>query len=280
MEILVILRNLYDNPDPFEGEKLLCDSDINVLTEACDLRDSLVADTDNAVTGAADSSEAVNATPHSPSVTALLISESQADYEGILKKAASYGADKVVHAACANTFGPLIAEIIKGLEPMPNLVFFGRLAYDGDSVNIATQTAENLDWHRAIYSTEVLEVSFGGEDSTLTFKKAMEDGSLATTEVPLPAVVHSVRKRGLRGQAKVSDIIRAYGETRVESISKNAIAAAKEKALSGSSLPTPIQEIPPYINKGEMVDLKGTSDVDTAANIIDTLKKLGFEPKA
>ena len=33
MEILVVLRNLYGNPDPFEDEKLLCDSDINALTE-------------------------------------------------------------------------------------------------------------------------------------------------------------------------------------------------------------------------------------------------------
>ena len=277
MEILVILRNLYNNPDPFEGEKLLSDSDINALTEACQLRDALL--------GGAE-------------VTALLISESQADSEAILKKAASYGADKVIYAPCdgfdfsdANTFGRLIAELIKDLSPSPDLVFFGRLAYDGDSVNIATQTAENLEWHRAIYSEEILKVSVpstavAGNSSTIceqvgavTYKKAAGDGSLSTIRIPLPAVVHTVRKGGLRGQAKIADIIRAYGKTQVEYVDEGTMEEAVKKALLGPSLPTPIQEIPPYVNKGEMIDLKGVSDVDTAANIIETLKQLGFEPK-
>ena len=287
MEILVVLRNLYNNPDPFEGEKLLSDSDINALTEACQLRDALLEGAE---------------------VTALLISESQADSEAILKKAASYGADKVIHAPCdgfdfsdANTFGRLIAELIKDLSPSPDLILFGRLAYDGDSVNIATQTAENLEWHRAIYSEEILEASVSnavesgaaassttvagnssticGQVGTLTYKKAAGDGSLSTIRIPLPAVVHTVRKGGLRGQAKIADIIRAYGETQVEYVDEGTMEEAVKKALLGPSLPTPIQEIPPYVNKGEMIDLKGVSDVDTAANIIETLKKLGFEPK-
>ena len=284
MNILVVLRNLYNNPDPFDEESLLCDSDINVLTEACDLRDTLLEGTNSCV-------------------TALLVSESQADYETVLKKAASYGADRVVHAALdgfdfsdTNAFARVIAGLIQSISPMPDVVMFGRLAYDGDSVNIATQTAENLDWHRAVYSTEVLGISgapgfnatpkvadetAGCVDATalLTYKKALDDGGLATIETPLPTVVHTIRRGGLRRQAKIADIIRAYNETEVTSVTKAKIEEAAERALSGPRLPKPTQELPPYRNKGHLEVLNGTSDVDTASNIIATLKSLGFEPQ-
>ena len=264
MNILVVLRNLYNNPDPFDEESLLCDSDINVLTEACDLRDTLLEGTNSCV-------------------TALLVSESQADYETVLKKAASYGADRVVHAALdgfdfsdTNAFARVIAGLIQNISPMPDVVMFGRLAYDGDSVNIATQTAENLDWHRAVYSTEVLGIS---DAALLTYKKALDDGGLATIETPLPAVVHTIRRGGLRRQAKIADIIRAYNETEVTSITSKIIEEAVACALSKPRLPKPTQELPPYRNKGHLEVLNGTSDVDTASNIIATLKSLGFEPQ-
>lgn len=330
MEILVVLRNLYGNPDPFEDEKLLCDSDINALTEACDLRDNCslantstpqdahapqVARTPQDVHAPQVASTTQDA--HAPqvactpqgNVTALLISESKADYETVLKKAASYGADQVIHAPVdsfdfsdANRFARLIGSLIKSMSPLPDLVLFGRLAYDGDSVNIATQVAENLGWHRAIYSSEVISVSYSESSAThddgnatldhlsnttsadiprpiLTYKKALDEGALATVEVPLPAVLHTVRRGGLRRQAKISDIIRAYSETVVATFDETLVNSAVDEAKSGSGLPTPTSEIPPYSNKEDMILLNGVSDVDTAQNIIDVLKNLGFEAK-
>lgn len=291
MEILVVLRNLYGNPDPFEDEKLLCDSDINALTEACDLRDSWPL----AAARTPQNSESPHVArttqdAHAPqvactpqgNVTALLISESKADYETVLKKAVSYGADQVIHAPVddfdfsdANRFARLIGSLIKSMSPLPDLVLFGRLAYDGDSVNIATQVAENLGWHRAIYSSEVIDIT----GDILTYKKALDEGALATVEVPLPAVLHTVRRGGLRRQAKISDIIRAYSETVVATFDETLVKSAVNEAKSGSGLPTPTSEIPPYSNKEDMILLNGVSDVDTAQNIIDVLKNLGFEAK-
>ena len=259
MNILVVLRNLYNNPDPFDEESLLCDSDINVLTEACSIKDN-----------------------QGGSLSALLVSESEAQYEEILKKAASYGADRVFHAALdgfdfsdTNSFARVIAGLIKSMEIEPDLVIFGRLAYDGDSVNISTQVAENLDWHRAVYSSEVVELT----PSLLVYKKSLDDGGTATTEVKLPTVLHTVRKRGLRGQARIADILRAYSETEIESFDGHLIDEIVANALSKAVLPTPLQEIPPYKDKKDMMGLNGVSDVDTAANIIDTLRSLGFEPR-
>ena len=286
MNILVVLRNLYNNPDPFDEESLICDSDINLLTEAADLRDSIKA------------SEGYAAGSGECTLTALLISETKSDSEKVLRKAASYGADRILHAPLddfdfsdANRFSRVIAGLIKDIDPLPSIVMFGRLAYDGDSVNIATQTAENLNWHRAIYSSEVVEIKESNEiprdialdmaslPLMLSYKKSLDNGGLATVEVPLPAVIHTVRKRGLRGQAKIADIMRAYGEIDVETFDGNRVNELALEAVSGPILPTPIQEIPPYRETTNMTVLNGISDVDTAANIIATLKSLGFQPK-
>ena len=60
-----------------------------------------------------------------------------------------------------------------------------------------------------------------------------------------------------------------------KAVIKDAVAAS----MAGSGLPTPSSEIPPYYDKEDMILLNGTSDVDTARNIIDVLKSLGFEAK-
>ena len=301
MNIYVILRNLYGNPDPFEEELILGDSDINAISEACELRDRL----NSGQRANGDIGQSANRSDileiEKSKVTALLFSESEADYKTVLVKAASYGADEVIHVPVdnfdfsdSNTFSRLIASVIETIvsknsnqtAEVPNdtgikkqvgeaLVFFGRLAYDGDSVNIATQTAENLKWHRAIYSQGIAGLS----PDKLVFKKALDDGAIATTEVPLPCVIHSIRKAGLRRQAKIADIIRAYNETEVKTLDSDLVTKAIESSTRGSHLTSPIQEIPPYISKGDMVVLNGISDVDTARNIIETLKNLGFEPK-
>ena len=272
MNILVVLRNLYNNPDPFDEEMILGDSDINAISEACELRDKMNSD------GGANSCK----------VTSLLFSERESDYRTVLIKAASYGADEGIHVPVdnldfsdSNVFSRLIASVIRDIidkdsnRAAETIVLFGRLAYDGDSVNIATQTAENLEFNRAIYSKEVTDLS----STSLTFKKALDDGAVATTEVPLPAVIHSIRRAGLRRQAKIADIIRAYNETEVKSVDLEIVSKAIDMAKGGPCLTSPIQEIPPYISKEEMQVLNGTSDVDTSKNIIDTLKNLGFEPK-
>ena len=69
MNIWVILRNIYSNPDLFDDEQYLCKSDCNVLAESIMLKEHFIGQ-----------------------VTALLFT----DNIETLKKACTYGAD----AAC------------------------------------------------------------------------------------------------------------------------------------------------------------------------------------
>lgn len=73
INILVILRNIYSNPDLFDDEQYLCKSDCNVLAEAMMLKEHFIGQ-----------------------VTALLFTENVSDNIETLKKACTYGAD----AAC------------------------------------------------------------------------------------------------------------------------------------------------------------------------------------
>ena len=71
MNILVILRNIYSNPDLFDDEQYLCKSDCNVLAEAMMLKEQFIGQ-----------------------VTALLFAENVSDNIETLKKACTYGADR------------------------------------------------------------------------------------------------------------------------------------------------------------------------------------------
>lgn len=265
MEILVVIRNLYGNPDPFEDELILGDSDVNAISEACELRDLLGEES---------------------RVTALLFSQSESNYEAVLKKAISYGADGGIHASVdgfdftdSNSFSRLMAEIIRKHFPVnnpPSLVMFGRLAYDGDSVNIATQLSVCLGFSRGIYSKRVWEIN----QDFLVFNKSLDGGNTAKIKVNLPAVLHSIRKEGLRRQARIQDIIKAYSsDITIESVAKETIDAALESARCAPSPGKGIQEIPPYSQAKDLTNLNGISDIETAGNIIATLKALGFEPR-
>ena len=99
-------------------------------------------------------------------------------------------------------------------------------------------------------------------------------------KLTLPAVLHTIRKEGLRRQATVSDIIRAYSEEfQVESLDESIVQELVKKAKRGPALTPGYQEIPPYSEAKEMINLKGISDAETAGNIIALLKSLGFEAR-
>ena len=123
MNIWVILRNIYSNPDLFDDEQYLCKSDYNVLAEAMMLKELFTGQ-----------------------VTALLFAENVSDNIETLKEACTYGAD----AACLIGFerfdfseteqlSQIMAETIRTYFPDYDLILFGRLAYDGDAVNISTR---------------------------------------------------------------------------------------------------------------------------------------------
>ena len=114
MNIWVILRNIYSNPDLVDDEQYLCKSDCNVLAESIMLKEHFIGQ-----------------------VTALLFTENVSDNIETLKKACTYGAD----AACLIGFerfdfseteqlSQIMAETIRTYFLDYDLILFGRLAYD------------------------------------------------------------------------------------------------------------------------------------------------------
>lgn len=95
-------------------------------------------------------------------VTALLFTENVSDNIETLKKACTYGAD----AACLIGFerfdfseteqlSQIMAETIRTYFLDYDLILFGRLAYDGDAVNVSTQVSCHLGIPRVVYSQEI-----------------------------------------------------------------------------------------------------------------------------
>lgn len=169
MNILVILRNIYSNPDLFDDEQYLCKSDYNVLAESIMLKEHFIGQ-----------------------VTALLFTENVSDNIETLKKACTYGAD----AACLIGFerfdfseteqlSQIMAETIRTYFPDYDLILFGRLAYDGDAVNVSTQVSCHLGIPRVVYSREIYT-----KDQVLYARKYISSSKEAVYRLKRPVLIH------------------------------------------------------------------------------------------
>ena len=159
MNIWVILRNIYSNPDLFDDEQYLCKSDYNVLAESIMLKEHFIGQ-----------------------VTALLFTENVSDNIETLKKACTYGAD----AACLIGFERFDnAKTIRTYFPDYDLILFGRLAYDGDAVNVSTQVSCHLGIPRVVYSREIYT-----KDQVLYARKYISSSKEAVYRLKRPVLIH------------------------------------------------------------------------------------------
>lgn len=169
MNIWVILRNIYSNPDLFDDVQYLCKSDCNVLAEAMMLKELFTGQ-----------------------VTALLFAENVSDNIETFKKACTYGAD----AACLIGFerfdfseteqlSQIMAETIRTYFPDYDLILFGRLAYDGDAVNVSTQVSCHLGIPRVVYSREIYT-----KDQVLYARKYISSSKEAVYRLKRPVLIH------------------------------------------------------------------------------------------
>lgn len=213
MKIIVILRNIYHNPDLFDDEQYLCKSDRNILAEAMMLKEKCGG-----------------------VITALLFAESVHDSTQTLKKACTYGVDYVYHITFhdfdfsdTNTFSRVIAKTVQRYFSDFDLILFGRLAYDGDAVNIATQTAYRLEIPEIVYSREMTpkknrQSNFKQEFWSIVVRRMISDYEDMIYRIELPALVQSIRETGVTRQPKIADIIRTYSEVEIKKIDGDAIA--------------------------------------------------------
>lgn len=252
MKILIILRDLYNNSDLFDDEKYLSKSDRNIITEALKIKDENNAE-----------------------VSALLFGEDNAFNEQTLKKALSMGIDKSFHILSNDadlTNIKLTSKVIKNFVHKyysdVDLILFGRLSYTGDALEIATDVAENLEFKRVIYSKE-----FSLKDNNILAKREI-DNTEYLYKLKTPLVIQSVRDKDLTRHPKISDILLAYEEKEIIKINLDDLINKKD--LEKNSLKFIESFSPDSDNKKEIKMLNGISDLESAENLIDTLRKLGF----
>lgn len=258
MNTLVILRNLFNNPDLFDEEQYLSTSDINVILEALHLRKQCGG-----------------------LVSAILFAEDVEESQKTLMKAYTYGVDKAVHVAFQNfdfsrtdRLGDIIAKTIETHFTDYDLIMFGRLAYDGDAVTLATRVSEKLHIPRVTYSENCI---YNGSKMMNT-KFISADRHLSTCH-SLPLLVHSIRKDGLRRQPYISDIISTYSEKKIIKLAGDPMEELLPSSLYRSTCDFVCDESLAKSNAQTLTMLNGSNDMESAQNLINLLKELGYRAK-
>lgn len=257
MKILVILRNIYSNPDVFDNEQYLCKSDCNILAEAMMLKEQCGGQ-----------------------VTALLFGEKVEENVKTLQKACTYGADEGAligfhdfDFSDTEAFAKVIARTIETEYADYSLILFGRLAYDGDAVNLATQVACHLSCARVVYSREI-----NIKEGKICARKYLSSSEEVICQVDADKVlIQSIREHGVTRQPKISDIIRTYNGLEITQINGDAIAAKIPENNTGFRL---FKKTEPEENtEKKMVLLNGKNDEESSVNLLNLLQKSGFQGK-
>ena len=79
----------------------------------------------------------------------------------------------------------LFAETIRTYFPDYDLILFGRLAYDGDAVNVSTQVSCHLGIPRVVYSQEIYT-----KDQVLYARKYISSSKEAVYRLKRPVLFH------------------------------------------------------------------------------------------
>ncbi|MGN0204530.1 MAG: electron transfer flavoprotein subunit beta/FixA family protein [Coprococcus sp.] len=189
IKILVILKQIPDSceKDFYQDTGCLNDSDINVITEALDLRDSLGG-----------------------TVTVMAIGPTES--LSILKEAYTYGVDHGIlldddswHDTDIRGAGRVAAAAAVYTGPY-DLIMFGRQAIDGDSIHMAAMTAGYLGMPLLPYSNGLSVINHQIQ------AECIGDDQNEQVSADFPAVVLSVRKRNGR-YPSVQDILKTYNGT-------------------------------------------------------------------
>ena len=254
MHILVILRNIYNNPDLFDDEAYLCKSDCNLLAEAMMLKEHIPC-----------------------KVTALLFAENVPDNIQTLKKACTYGADEgyLIHFrnfdfSQTESLAQVMARTIQCYFPAYDGILLGRLAYDGDAINLATQLSCHLGIPRVVYSQALFV-----EDDYIYTRKFISSSEEAVYLLKGKFLIQSIREQGVTRQPRIADIIRTYQDLEIQLLDGDMIYGALPPLEKGLCC---IGKTEPSTDKADtMTFLNGSNDNASAANLLRILHEKGFQ---
>lgn len=249
MNILIVLRNIYKNKDLFDNEEYLSKSDHNIITEALKIKDK-----------------------YDVKIKTVLLGEDVIENDKTLKESLAMGVDKSylinskdLDLTDQKQSALVLKNFIENYEKDLDLILFGRLAYTGDSVHIATLLAEILDIKRVMYSKE-----FHFKDEKIEIIKKIDNNTDYKYKLDKPLVIQSIRDKDLVRYPTIEDIINAYSKKEIEKIDIDDLISKIDENDLVLYRNIALEE---DLNK-DLVDLTDKSDLDSAKNLVEVLRKL------
>lgn len=249
MNILIVLRNIYKNKDLFDNEEYLSKSDHNIITEALKIKDK-----------------------YDVKIKTVLLGEDVIENDKTLKESLAMGVDKSylinskdLDLTDQKQSALVLKKFIEKYEKDLDLILFGRLAYTGDSVHIATLLAEILDIKRVMYSKE-----FHLKDEKIEIIKKIDNNTDYKYKLDKPLVIQSIRDKDLVRYPTIEDIINAYSKKEIEKIDIDDLISKIDENDLVLYRNIALEE---DLNK-DLVDLTDKSDLDSAKNLVEVLRKL------
>ncbi len=249
MNILIVLRNIYKNKDLFDNEEYLSKSDHNIITEALKIKDK-----------------------YDVKIKTVLLGEDVIENDKTLKESLAMGVDKSylinskdLDLTDQKQSALVLKKFIEKYEKDLDLILFGRLAYTGDSVHIATLLAEILDIKRVMYSKE-----FHFKDEKIEIIKKIDNNTDYKYKLDKPLVIQSIRDKDLVRYPTIEDIINAYSKKEIEKIDIDDLISKIDENDLVLYRNIALEE---DLNK-DLVDLTDKSDLDSAKNLVEVLRKL------
>lgn len=249
MNILIVLRNIYKNKDLFDNEEYLSKSDHNIITEALKIKDK-----------------------YDVKIKTVLLGEDVIENDKTLKESLAMGVDKSylinskdLDLTDQKQSALVLKKFIEKYEKDLDLILFGRLAYTGDSVHIATLLSEILDIKRVMYSKE-----FHLKDEKIEIIKKIDNNTDYKYKLDKPLVIQSIRDKDLVRYPTIEDIINAYSKKEIEKIDIDDLISKIDENDLVLYRNIALEE---DLNK-DLVDLTDKSDLDSAKNLVEVLRKL------
>lgn len=249
MNILIVLRNIYKNKDLFDNEEYLSKSDHNIITEALKIKDK-----------------------YDVKIKTVLLGEDVIENEKTLKESLAMGVDKSylinskdLDLTDQKQSALVLKNFIENYEKDLDLILFGRLAYTGDSVHIATLLSEILDIKRVMYSKE-----FHLKDEKIEIIKKIDNNTDYKYKLDKPLVIQSIRDKDLVRYPTIEDIINAYSKKEIEKIDIDDLISKIDENDLVLYRNIALEE---DLNK-DLVDLTDKSDLDSAKKLVEVLRKL------
>lgn len=252
MNILVIIKPIpyVADEENYQDTNFLNDSDINVIAEALDLRDSCGG-----------------------KVTVMAVGAPEG--EAVLKEAYTYGVDSAVLVTDTvwrdldiRNAGQLAAAAAVHSGPY-DLVLFGRQAIDGDAAHMSAMTAGYLQLPLIAYAN-----GFTIENNHIN-ACCTGDRMNVKLQAKLPAVVMSLSEKKRGRYPAVSDIMKAYNGTyRVR------IITSRELTITGLEKTVRLyRTYEPVISRRRQMIFNEMDETEMAEKLDEILFSLGYLQK-